>query len=261
MLPPLLAKNDSKARVFIGIVSFVIFTAIVILSRVELKVDLGFDVHIFALINAWINSLVSILLVLGLIAVRSRRFVLHKNIMIAAMIFSIAFLVSYISHHLLAGDTKFGDLNHDKELDAEELLAVGKTRLIYFIILITHIFLAATESRSGSTLKERNCTKAESSLLRGFFIFSAFCRPFIFIVSVGQIEGHLVKKKSAMITLSFRSSSETCSPNWFVSVMLDTRCHTVSVVLLPATTLLMTVSAKYLRGMLIAFSLNLSTSK
>ena len=143
MLPPLLAKNDSKARVFIGIVSFVIFTAIVILSRVELKVDLGFDVHIFALINAWINSLVSILLVLGLIAVRSRRFVLHKNIMIAAMIFSIAFLVSYISHHLLAGDTKFGDLNHDKELDAEELLAVGKTRLIYFIILITHIFLAA----------------------------------------------------------------------------------------------------------------------
>ena len=143
MLPPLLAKNDSQAKWLIGIVSFVIFTAIVILSRVKIDVDPGFDVHIFALINACINTLVSILLVLGLVAVKTRNFILHKKMMLAAMILSIAFLISYISHHLLAGDTRFGDLNHDNTVDSSELLIVGNTRLIYFVILITHIFLAA----------------------------------------------------------------------------------------------------------------------
>jgi putative membrane protein len=143
MLPPLLAKNDSQAKWLIGVVSFVIFTAIVILSRVKIDVDLGFDVHVFALVNACINSCVSILLVLGLIAIKQRRYVLHKKLMLSAMILSIAFLVSYVSHHLLAGDTRFGDVNHDNVVDASELLAVGNARMIYFIILITHIFLAA----------------------------------------------------------------------------------------------------------------------
>lgn len=143
MLPPLLAKNDSRAKWFIGTVSFVIFTAVVILSRVKIEADLGFDVHIFALINACINSVVSILLVCGITAVKRKKYILHKKLMLTAMIFSIVFLVSYISHHLLAGDTRFGDINHDNTVDPSELLAVGKSRMIYFIILITHIFLAA----------------------------------------------------------------------------------------------------------------------
>ena len=143
MFPPMLAKNDRQAKLLIGVVSFVIFTAIVILSRVKLEVDLGFDVHVFALINACINSLVSILLIAGMIAVKNRNFILHKKLMLAAMIFSVAFLLSYISHHLLAGDTRFGDVNHDNKVDPAELLQAGAWRMIYFVILITHIFLAA----------------------------------------------------------------------------------------------------------------------
>jgi putative membrane protein len=143
MLPPLLAKDDRQAKWLIGVVSLVIFTAIVILSRVKLDVDLGFDVHVFALINAFINTIVSTLLVAGLIAIRRKKYLLHKRIMLTAIILSILFLLSYISHHLLAGDTRFGDINHDNNVDPSELLAVGNTRRIYFVILITHIFLAA----------------------------------------------------------------------------------------------------------------------
>jgi len=143
MLPPLLVKNDSRAKWLIGMVSFIIFTAIVILSRVKIEVDPGFDVHVFAFINACINTGVSILLIGGLIAIKTRKYILHKRIMLAAMILSIAFLISYISHHLLAGDTRFGDVNHDNTVDPAEMLAVGNARMIYFVILITHIFLAA----------------------------------------------------------------------------------------------------------------------
>lgn len=143
MLPPLLEKKDAQAKWLIGIVSFVIFAAVVILSRVKLDVNLGFNVHVFALINACINSIVSVLLIFGLIAVKKKNYLAHRNLMLTAMLFSVIFLVSYISHHLLAGDTRFGDSNHDNLVDPSELLAVGNTRMIYFIILITHIFLAA----------------------------------------------------------------------------------------------------------------------
>ncbi|MBZ0098257.1 MAG: DUF420 domain-containing protein [Taibaiella sp.] len=129
MLVPVLKKNDKQARLLIFIVSFVVFAAVAVLSRVKLQVDLGFDIHVFALINAIINSAVSILLVLALVAVKSKNFVLHKRLMLTAILLSVLFLVSYIAHHLLAGDTVYG--------------GKGNIRYFYYFILITHIFLAA----------------------------------------------------------------------------------------------------------------------
>jgi putative membrane protein len=129
MLPPSLRKNDSTARWLIFTVSFVVFAAVVMLSRVKLDVELGFDKHLFAKLNAVINSIVSVLLVIGLIAVKRRKYALHKKIMISAILLSCLFLVSYICHHLFTGDTKFG--------------GQGGIRYFYFFILITHIILAA----------------------------------------------------------------------------------------------------------------------
>lgn len=129
MLTPVLKKNDKQARLLILTVSFVVFAAVVILSRIQLKVDLGFNIHVFALINAVINSCVSILLIAAFAAVKQKKYERHKKLMLVAIVLSVLFLVSYIAHHLLAGDTKFG--------------GEGAIRYIYFFILITHIFLAA----------------------------------------------------------------------------------------------------------------------
>jgi putative membrane protein len=142
MLPPVLAKNDKQANWLILVFSFVVFAAVVLLSRIKLEVDLGFDVHFFAKLNAVINSMVSLLLLAGLMVVRQGKYQLHKRIMVTALVLSVIFLVSYICHHLLAGETKFGDINHDGLVsDAEKALA-GSKRTLYFIILATHIPLA-----------------------------------------------------------------------------------------------------------------------
>jgi putative membrane protein len=122
-------KNDKKAGWLIGIFSFVVFAVVVSLGRIHLKLDLGFDVHIFAKINAFINSLIAVLLVAALVAVKNKKLHLHKRLMLASLMLSILFLVSYIAHHLLAGETKFG--------------GEGIAKTIYYVILITHIFLAA----------------------------------------------------------------------------------------------------------------------
>ena len=129
MLEPILVKNDRRARILIILASIIIFGAVVLLGRVEVPVGGAFDVHVFAKINAVINSIVSLLLLAGLITVRQKKYTLHKKIMLAAIVLSMLFLISYICHHLFAGDTKFG--------------GVGTIRYFYFFILITHIFLAA----------------------------------------------------------------------------------------------------------------------
>lgn len=142
MLQATWKKNDKKANWLILGFSAIVFIAVVLLGRVQLKVDLGFDVHLFAKANAVINSLVAIALILALLAIKQGKQVLHRNIMLAAMVLSLLFLLSYICHHLFAGETRFGDLNHDGTVDALEKTAVGNSRIIYYIILGTHIPLA-----------------------------------------------------------------------------------------------------------------------
>lgn len=129
MLNAVMKKNDRKATWLIGIFSVVVFAVVVSLGRIKLDVQLGFDPHVFAKINAILNSLVAVLLVIALVAVKNGNYLLHKRTMITAMILSILFLVSYIAHHLFAGETKFG--------------GEGALRYIYYVILATHIFLAA----------------------------------------------------------------------------------------------------------------------
>ncbi len=143
MLPASLKKNDKTARLLILTVSFVVFAVVVALGRIQLKVDLGFDVHIFAKINALLNSAVAVFLVAALIAVKQKKYELHKRLMLSAIVFSIFFLVFYIAYHLLTGDTKFGDSNLDGVLSDAEKLAAGSVRIVYYFILGSHIILAA----------------------------------------------------------------------------------------------------------------------
>jgi len=142
MLQAVWQKNDRKARILIFLFSIIVFTAIVLLSRIKWNVNLGFDVHLFAKANAIINSCVAILLLSGLIAVKSKKYLLHKHIMLAAMFLSILFLVSYICHHLFAGEARFGDINHDGLLSETEKSKAGSLRILYYFILGTHIPLA-----------------------------------------------------------------------------------------------------------------------
>jgi putative membrane protein len=144
MLTPTLQKNDPKAKWLIGIFSTIVFMAVVILGKYNLagKIQIPFDVHVFALANAIINASVALLLIAGLLAVKKHNYVLHKKIMLTAMALSVLFLVSYICHHLLAGETSYGETDGIKGLSAEELINAGTGRKVYLLVLLTHIPLA-----------------------------------------------------------------------------------------------------------------------
>ena len=131
MLTPVLKKNDKNARLFIFTVSVVVFGAVVFLTNVKLfqGVDFGFNVHVLALFNAVINGTVSVLLVWALMSVKNKNYIQHKRLMLTAIVLSVLFLVSYIGHHLLAPETRYGG-------------AHNWLFYVYLFILITHIALA-----------------------------------------------------------------------------------------------------------------------
>ena len=74
MLQAAWTKNDKKARTLIFTFSAIVFAAIVLLSRITLHVNLGFDIHLFAKANAVINSAVAVLLIAALVAVKCNKY-------------------------------------------------------------------------------------------------------------------------------------------------------------------------------------------
>ena len=143
-LRPALAKNDRLAAWLIISFSVIVFGVIAALGgQQHLKVSLPFNAHLFAAANAVINSVVSVLLVAALWLVKQRRYTHHRNTMYVAMVLSVVFLLSYIAHHLLAGEARFGDVNGDGFVSAAEKAAAGPLRTVYFVLLSTHILLAS----------------------------------------------------------------------------------------------------------------------
>lgn len=81
-------------------------------------------------VNASLNGLSTVLLVLAFVAIRRGRVRAHISLMVAALTVSAVFLVCYLVYHaLIGGGTPFQ--------------GVGLLRVIYFTILISHVVLAA----------------------------------------------------------------------------------------------------------------------
>lgn len=79
-------------------------------------------------VNAALNSLSTVFLLLGFREIRARNFAKHMRFMISAFVTSALFLVSYIVYHHFVGDTPF--------------TGQGFIRPVYFFILISHIVLS-----------------------------------------------------------------------------------------------------------------------
>ena len=80
-------------------------------------------------LNATLNGIAAILLVTGYLFIKQGRRRQHQWCMLGALTTSALFLVSYVTYHLHAGSRPFP--------------GQGPIRVVYFVILITHVILAA----------------------------------------------------------------------------------------------------------------------
>ncbi len=80
-------------------------------------------------LNAFLNASAAILLVIGYSLIRAGQIRQHRDVMIAACVVSTMFLTSYLIYHANIGSKPFQGR--------------GPIRIVYFIILLTHVVLAA----------------------------------------------------------------------------------------------------------------------
>jgi putative membrane protein len=81
------------------------------------------------LLNAILNGLTFISLIVALFAIRQKNIKLHKTFVLLALFWTSIFLVSYLLYHFSTPSTKFG--------------GEGFIKYLYLFILLTHILLAA----------------------------------------------------------------------------------------------------------------------
>jgi uncharacterized membrane protein YozB (DUF420 family) len=86
-------------------------------------------VHDLPAVNATLNAVSGVLLVIAYALIRARRIEQHRKVMIAAFVTSSLFLACYLVYHAQVGSVRF--TRH------------GFVRPLYFTILITHVTLAA----------------------------------------------------------------------------------------------------------------------
>lgn len=112
-------------------VAWVLTVAVIGLVGVmrQVKLDIGVELGFLPPVHAILNSIVAVLLVVALVMIKQRKIGAHQKAITAAMACSAIFLLCYVAYHFTTEETKFG--------------GEGAIRTIYFVLLISHIFLAA----------------------------------------------------------------------------------------------------------------------
>ena len=87
------------------------------------------SVHDLPAVNATLNGISAVLLLVAYFLIRARRIEQHRRVMLAAFATSSLFLLSYVAYHAQVGSVGF--------------TRQGFVRPLYFTSLITHVTLAA----------------------------------------------------------------------------------------------------------------------
>ena len=118
-------QEKNKYGIWIKIISIVIPVVVAILFGV--RVDYELPIFLPPIYSS-LNALTAVLLVLALVAIKSKKIKLHQRLMQTCIALSLIFLVMYIAYHMTTDPTPFG--------------GKGFTKSMYFFILISHILLS-----------------------------------------------------------------------------------------------------------------------
>lgn len=122
--------GHTKYKVLAAVLGAIIPVAVAVLYyfpnifRIE-----GAQVKALPAVNAVLNSLTAVCLVIGYYFIRRKNVVRHRAMMGTAFVLGSLFLVSYVAYHSQVPSTKFG--------------GEGWVRTVYYTLLLSHILLAA----------------------------------------------------------------------------------------------------------------------
>lgn len=122
--------SNTKIKVTMAVLAAVVPLLVAILHYFPETFRIpGAQVKFLPALNAVLNSLTAVFLMLGYYFIRRQQVLKHRAMMGTAFLMGALFLVSYVVYHSQEPSTHFG--------------GVGLIRYVYFFLLLTHITLAA----------------------------------------------------------------------------------------------------------------------
>jgi len=121
--------TDRVVLSLIGVVSVVALVVVGTLLLGRAPAGAGGEVAALPAVNAVLNGVSAVLLTAGFLFIRRRNVAAHRACMLGAFGASVLFLGCYLVYHYHAGSRPFG--------------GQGWIRPVYFVLLISHVVLAA----------------------------------------------------------------------------------------------------------------------
>jgi len=118
-----------RLRVAAWLVSAVVLLLVGMMQRIRIPLPEGWTTGFLPSFHAGVNVLVALTLVAAVGFIRRGRVLWHRRAMMAALVLSVVFLLSYVAYHLTSEPQRYG--------------GEGWLRGVYFALLISHIVLAA----------------------------------------------------------------------------------------------------------------------
>jgi putative membrane protein len=115
--------NSPSTKKIILAVSIVIPLVVALLFGVKIE---GIDLSFLPSVYATINGVTAFLLILALVAIKRKNQTVHRALIRACLLLSIAFLALYVAYHMTSDSTKYG----------------GQYAALYYPLLISHILLS-----------------------------------------------------------------------------------------------------------------------
>jgi putative membrane protein len=122
-------KEEGIKNKIIALIAVVLPVAVAVLYYLPKGGEPGELVRSIPMFNAILNGSTFVVLVAGIVAIKSGNKVLHRILMMTAFMLGVLFLIGYVAYHSQVESTHFG--------------GEGMAKMIYFFLLITHIVLAA----------------------------------------------------------------------------------------------------------------------
>lgn len=109
------------------VASAIVLIAVILMRRI--KIETGIDFTFLPPFHASVNAMVVVTLINAFRAIKRKDVTTHRWWMTLSLFLSVVFLLSYVVYHITTPETRFG--------------GEGWIRIFYFILLITHVVLAA----------------------------------------------------------------------------------------------------------------------
>lgn len=136
-------KLARQLNVAAWIITAVVLALVGLMRRVKIPLPEGWDFSFLPPFHAGVNALCALVLLAAFYFIKQKNVTAHRRAIYVAMGLSVLFLLSYVAYHFTTPETLYGDVDGNGRLDEVELAAVGASRTVYLILLLSHIVLAA----------------------------------------------------------------------------------------------------------------------